>query len=690
MKTRCSVTAYDAKGRAALVSRTTLNGKVETSKFTYNYKSDVASTVHQVVVSGNEGFSAVTTNGYDVKSGKLSSTTEAVSYRGTSASAQVATYRYDGLGRLSQVIRSGRAGISSYGYDLHGWPTSVKSKAFEEVLHYADGYGEPRYGGGISSVEWKNPNYPKLRGYMYYYDALGRLESAVYGENVGLSTNPDRYNETVLEYTENGAIERFQRRGLKQDGQYGKIDNLNITLDGNRVAGVDDDAAPLLYKGALDFTDSTDGGTSEYTYDGDGRLTGDMNRSIAKIDYDAAGNPRRVQYMDGSVTEYVYTAAGEKLRAIHRTAAPNVSVDFGQTKELTASETLNVDSTDYYGSLTAENGEAKIYNFGGGYCTFDGACKFHYFDRDHQGNVRAVVGTAGTVEQIMNYYPFGAPYCDNTTLNPDLQPYKYNGKEFETMHGRNAYDYGARFYDPLLPTWDRMDPLCEKYYHISPYAYCANDPVNFIDVNGLYPEFLMSLNKTPFYRADYYTLNAPASHLLSLITGVPETFIMNARIMERGFGRLYPWYSNDDGGAITLGHSAEKISMTFTPNYFEDDRTKYNGNVFGQDFYAWMDLLSHEVTHINHIMDSGGMLSYVLGFGIDYLKYGHDDTPREKEANVNQRVFNDFSRFTNKNHGKRALERLFKSDLSDNQKISTINRWWNEYKEDEDENEDDF
>ena len=468
----------------ASVSRTTLNGKVETSKFTYNYKGDVASTVHQVVVSGNKGFSAVTTNGYDTKSGKLSSTTEAVSYCGTSASATVAKYGYDGLGRLSQVMRSGRAGVSSYGYDLHGWPVTVKSRGFEEELHYADGYGEPRYGGGISSVEWKNPNYPKLRGYMYYYDALGRLESAVYGENVGASTNPDRYNETVLEYTENGAIERFQRRVLKQDGQYGKIDNLNITLDGNRVVGVEDDAAPLLYKGALDFTDNTGDNTAEYTYDGNGRLTGDMNRGIAKIDYDAAGNPRRVQYMDGSVTEYVYTAAGEKLRAVHRTAAPNVSVAFGQTKELTASETLNVDSTDYYGSLTAENGEAKIYNFGGGYCTFDGACKFHYFDRDHQGNVRAVVGTAGTVEQIMNYYPFGAPYCDNTTLNPDLQPYKYNGKEFETMHGRNAYDYGARFYDPLLPTWDRMDPLCEKYYHISPYAYCANDPVNFIDLEG--------------------------------------------------------------------------------------------------------------------------------------------------------------------------------------------------------------
>ena len=456
---------------------------METSKFNYTYTGDVASTVHHVVVSGNKGFSVVTTNGYDVKSGKLSSTTEAVSYYGTSASATVAKYGYDGLGRLLQVMRSGRAGASSYTYDLHGWPTGVKSKAFEEELFYTDGCGEPRYSGSISSVEWKNQNYPKLRGYMYYYDRLGRLESAIYGEGAGLTTNPNRYNETVLEYTANGAIERFQRRGLKQDGQYGKIDNLNITLDGNRVVGVEDDAAPLLYKGALDFTVSTESGT-EYTYDGDGRLTGDRNRGIAKIGYDAAGNPRRVQYMDGSVTEYVYTAAGEKLRTIHHTAAPNVSVAFGQTKELTASETLSVDSTDYLGSLIAENGEAKIYNFGGGYCTFDGTCKFHYFDRDHQGNVRAVVGTAGTVEQIMNYYPFGAPYCDNTALNPDLQPYKYNGKEFETMHGRNAYDYGARFYDPLLPTWDRMDPLCEKYYHISPYAYCANDPVNAVDLDG--------------------------------------------------------------------------------------------------------------------------------------------------------------------------------------------------------------
>ena len=66
-----------------------------------------------------------------------------------------------------------------------------------------------------------------------------------------------------------------------------------------------------------------------------------------------------------------------------------------------------------------------------------------------------------------------------------LQPYKYNGKELDTMHGLDTYDYGARQYDPILGRWDRVDPLCEKYYDVSPYAYCANNPVRYIDPDGM-------------------------------------------------------------------------------------------------------------------------------------------------------------------------------------------------------------
>lgn len=52
------------------------------------------------------------------------------------------------------------------------------------------------------------------------------------------------------------------------------------------------------------------------------------------------------------------------------------------------------------------------------------------------------------------------------------------------MHGLNTYDYGARQHDPILGRWDRIDPLCEKYYSTSPYAYCMNNPVRFIDPDG--------------------------------------------------------------------------------------------------------------------------------------------------------------------------------------------------------------
>jgi RHS repeat-associated protein len=76
-------------------------------------------------------------------------------------------------------------------------------------------------------------------------------------------------------------------------------------------------------------------------------------------------------------------------------------------------------------------------------------------------------------------------------VNASLQPYKYNGKELDLMHGLNTYDYGARQYDPILAKWDRVDPLAEKYYPYSPYNYCAGDPVNRLDPDGrFYTDFV--------------------------------------------------------------------------------------------------------------------------------------------------------------------------------------------------------
>jgi RHS repeat-associated protein len=79
---------------------------------------------------------------------------------------------------------------------------------------------------------------------------------------------------------------------------------------------------------------------------------------------------------------------------------------------------------------------------------------------------------------------FASPCNNREVVSADLQPYKYNGKELDKMHGLNTCDYGARQYYSILGRWDRVDPLAEKYYPYSPYVYCANNPVNAIDPDG--------------------------------------------------------------------------------------------------------------------------------------------------------------------------------------------------------------
>ena len=70
------------------------------------------------------------------------------------------------------------------------------------------------------------------------------------------------------------------------------------------------------------------------------------------------------------------------------------------------------------------------------------------------------------------------------STSPGLQPYKYGGKELDRYAGLDAYDFGARSYFADRMQWSTMDPMCEKYYDVSPYGYCHNNPIRFIDPDG--------------------------------------------------------------------------------------------------------------------------------------------------------------------------------------------------------------
>jgi RHS repeat-associated protein len=392
-----------------------------------------------------------------------------VKYRLTSNS-------YDQLGRLTSVERdqSKHGGKANYTYDIHGNLTSISypNIGFIQNLYYATGPGIAKYNGKISAMSWiQGGEDTRMRGYCYKYDELGRLTEATYGENTTLKSNPNRYTERVLEYSANGAIKRFQRHGLKDDGVYGKIDNLHISLDGNRIQKVTDDADPVLRYASSDFEDAADKSV-EYTYDGVGSLTSDLNRGITKIEYDNVGNLRKVLFSSGASTEYVYSPMGVKLRRIHH--IPQVN------------STILSDTTDYIGATIYHNGSVDMIRYQGGYVTFgtDNVPQFYHYITDYIGNNRGVINAQnGNIDQITAYYPFGAPYADFGN-GSSVQSFKFCNKELDLMHGLDTYDFEARSYYPIVPTFDRPDPMATKYPWLSPYAYCANDPVNAVDTNG--------------------------------------------------------------------------------------------------------------------------------------------------------------------------------------------------------------
>jgi RHS repeat-associated protein len=104
-----------------------------------------------------------------------------------------------------------------------------------------------------------------------------------------------------------------------------------------------------------------------------------------------------------------------------------------------------------------------------------------YRHSDHLGSANWITDQDGYVVQYLHYLPYGQMLLNQQTAGYDEQ-YKFTGKERDAESG---YDYfGARYYAPPLFYWTTVDPLAEKYYHISPYAWCGNNPIVFVDLDG--------------------------------------------------------------------------------------------------------------------------------------------------------------------------------------------------------------
>ena len=449
---------YDIKGRVVKTVQSNPLGGYDVAATVYTFTNKPATVTHTHTASGKTTRTEVYTYSYNHADRLLK-----VEHTLGGTKITLADYAYDNLGRLqSKSLHGSATNKLTYAYNVRGWLTGISGTKFTQNLYYNTGNGTARYNGSISSMTWKAGNESTVRGYKFTYDGLDRLLNATYGETAGINANTDRFSENVTAYDKNGNIKTLQRYGQTAASGYGLIDNLTFTLAGNLLNRVDDAAAASAYGGGFEFKDGVKQ-ANEYTYDSNGNLTKDLNKGISTITYNVLNLPNMVTFSDGSTIAYTYGADGTKLKTVHKTGSTTTT-------------------TDYCGNVVYENGVQKLLLTDEGYVTLSDN-KYHYYLKDHQGNNRVVINQSGTVEETNHYYPFGGVFASAG----NVQPYKYNGKEYDGKKGLNWYDYGARMYDAALGRFMTVDPLAEKYYPMSPYGYCLNNPIKFIDADGRLP-----------------------------------------------------------------------------------------------------------------------------------------------------------------------------------------------------------
>ena len=291
------------------------------------------------------------------------------------------------------------------------------------------------------------------------------------------TTGSASFTERGISYDKAGGMLAIQRYGSNASTPE---DNLTLTYNGMTLASVT----------------GTIGGQSvnaTFTYDACGRTLTD---GVSKLNYQYNLLGALTAVADAgtltptTLSTYRHLADGTKYMTV--SAGNNGALLYrGPLTFTIADVTATTPAISFLRAETGSTGAAIIAS-----ATGSGATPYFYVT-DQLGSVRAVVDSQGSVVERNDYYTYGKRHTTGRTY-ADLKnsPLLFSGKEDQgqaldiasgatTPSDLRILDFGARHYDPIVPRWTTQDPLAEKYFSISPYAYCAGDPVNLVDPSGM-------------------------------------------------------------------------------------------------------------------------------------------------------------------------------------------------------------
>ena len=434
---------YDSLGRLIQTAEKWPDGTVCRRSVGYDFTGNVTS---EQETCGTH--MKLTLRTYD-NEGRLLS--ESVSVDG-GAAAKTA-YAYDDLGRpRGMTLGEGSGAVSvTDTYDIRGWltgrsaakgvsSTSQGAPLFSMSLRRGHpehpGTSPARWSGQASEWVWKHVTDAE-QTLSLSYDGYGRLSDT--RRFAGTSSTALRtYTEGDITYTKDGDVASLSRYGAS--GNLPET-HLSYTYTGQRRDG--------------------------WTYGRDGGVTsGPLPGTTAE--HDLTGRP--AVFREGGTVKAAYTRLVDGTKA-------EASSSGGAVRRYRGTFVLLGDGT----VESVEFGTGRILRR-----TSTGAVDdVRYLITDHLGSVRSTADAQGAVRSRSDYYPFGTRTGTYAEAADADGRWRFSGKEWQAEPaGLPLLDFGARMYDPATAVWLSQDPMAEKYPSLSPYSYCAGDPVNLIDEEG--------------------------------------------------------------------------------------------------------------------------------------------------------------------------------------------------------------